>query len=54
VYFFATCVIDLMAPQAGMDAIELIRAAGIEVVFPHDQGCCGQPACPTCRPTCCW
>lgn len=44
VYFFATCVIDLMAPQAGMDAIELIRAAGIEVVFPHDQGCCGQPA----------
>jgi len=44
VYFFATCVVDLMAPQAGMDAIELIRAAGIEVVFPHDQGCCGQPA----------
>jgi len=44
VYFFATCVIDLMAPQAGLDAIELIRAAGIEVVFPHDQGCCGQPA----------
>ena len=44
VYFFATCVIDLMAPQAGMDAIELIRAAGIEVVFPHDQSCCGQPA----------
>jgi len=44
VYVFATCVIDLMAPQAGVDAIELIRAAGIEVVFPHDQGCCGQPA----------
>ena len=44
VYFFGTCVVDLMAPQAGMDAIELIRAAGIEVVFPHDQGCCGQPA----------
>jgi L-lactate dehydrogenase complex protein LldE len=44
VYFFGTCVIDLMAPQAGMDAIELIRATGIEVVFPHEQGCCGQPA----------
>jgi L-lactate dehydrogenase complex protein LldE len=44
VYFFATCVVDLMAPQAGLDAIALIRAAGIEVVFPPDQTCCGQPA----------
>jgi L-lactate dehydrogenase complex protein LldE len=44
VYFFATCVIDMMAPQAGVDAIELIRTAGIEVEFPQDQGCCGQPA----------
>ncbi len=44
VYFYATCVIDLMAPQAGLDAIELLRAAGVEVVFPEDQSCCGQPA----------
>jgi len=44
VYFFSTCVIDLMAPQAGLDAIELIQAAGIEVDFPPDQSCCGQPA----------
>lgn len=44
VYFFSTCVVDLMAPQAGMDAISLIRAAGIEVVFPQAQSCCGQPA----------
>jgi L-lactate dehydrogenase complex protein LldE len=44
IYFFATCVIDLMAPQAGVDAIALIRDAGIEVVFPDGQGCCGQPA----------
>jgi L-lactate dehydrogenase complex protein LldE len=44
VYFFATCVVDLMAPQAGMDAISLIRAAGIEVEFPEAQSCCGQPA----------
>lgn len=44
VYFFSTCVIDLMAPQAGVDAIELIRAAGIEVDFPAAQSCCGQPA----------
>jgi len=44
VYFFSTCVVDLMAPQAGLDAIELILAAGIEVEFPPDQSCCGQPA----------
>jgi len=44
VYFFATCVVDLMAPQAGVDAIELIQAAGIEVDFPAAQSCCGQPA----------
>ena len=31
VYFFATCLVDLMSPQAGVDAIALIRGAGIEV-----------------------
>ncbi|MDE2371747.1 MAG: (Fe-S)-binding protein [Burkholderiales bacterium] len=44
VYFYATCVVDLMAPGAGYDAIELIRGAGIEVEFPGAQSCCGQPA----------
>jgi L-lactate dehydrogenase complex protein LldE len=44
VYFFSTCVVDLMAPQAGVDAIALIRAGGIEVDFPAAQSCCGQPA----------
>jgi L-lactate dehydrogenase complex protein LldE len=37
-------MVDLMAPGAGVDAIELIRAAGIEVSFPPAQSCCGQPA----------
>lgn len=44
VYFFSTCVVDVMAPQAGLDAITLIQEAGIEVVFPAAQSCCGQPA----------
>lgn len=44
VYFFATCVVDLMAPQAGMDAITLLRDAGLRVEFPQAQSCCGQPA----------
>jgi len=44
VYFFSTCVVDLLAPQAGVDAIHLLQQAGIEVVFPQAQSCCGQPA----------
>ncbi|MBL8308119.1 MAG: (Fe-S)-binding protein [Rubrivivax sp.] len=44
VYFFSTCLVDLAAPQAGIDAITLIRDAGIEVDFPKAQSCCGQPA----------
>jgi L-lactate dehydrogenase complex protein LldE len=44
VYVFATCVVDLMAPQAGLDVVGLIRRAGIAVDFPAGQSCCGQPA----------
>lgn len=44
VYFFSTCLVELMAPGAGLDAIGLIRAAGIEVLYPQAQSCCGQPA----------
>lgn len=44
VYLFSTCLIDMMSPQAGVDAVELMHQAGIEVVFPPNQTCCGQPA----------
>ena len=44
VYFFGTCLIDSLYPNAGMAAIELIQRQGVEVVFPQGQGCCGQPA----------
>lgn len=44
VYFFATCVIDMFSPQSGLDAVTLIERAGIEVIFPMKQSCCGQPA----------
>ena len=43
-YFFWTCVIDLLYPEAGMAGIYLLRREGVEVVFPHNQTCCGQPA----------
>ena len=44
VYLFGTCLIDLFCPQAGMDAVRLLEREGIEVHFPQDQTCCGQPA----------
>ncbi|MDO8931015.1 MAG: (Fe-S)-binding protein [Rhodocyclaceae bacterium] len=44
IYFFATCLVDQFAPEAGLDAIRLIEREGIRVHFPPDQTCCGQPA----------
>lgn len=44
VYFFGTCLIDLLYPKAGLSAMKLIREAGVEVIFPQNQTCCGQPA----------
>ncbi|MFN3884856.1 MAG: (Fe-S)-binding protein [Rhodocyclaceae bacterium] len=44
VALFITCLVDLMRPKIGFAAIELIEAAGCEVVVPPTQTCCGQPA----------
>ncbi|MDJ0782366.1 MAG: (Fe-S)-binding protein [Desulfosarcinaceae bacterium] len=44
VYFFATCLIDAVYPDAGMAAVNLLRSQGVEILFPPDQSCCGQPA----------
>jgi L-lactate dehydrogenase complex protein LldE len=44
VYLFGTCVIDLFMPQAGLDAVRVLEAAGVTVHYPRGQSCCGQPA----------
>ena len=44
VYFYATCLVDMFVPEAGMDAIALLEREGIRVIFPDNQTCCGQPA----------
>jgi len=44
VYFFGTCLIDLLFPQAGLSAMRLLRREGIRVRYPQAQTCCGQPA----------
>jgi L-lactate dehydrogenase complex protein LldE len=44
VQLFATCLGDLVFPQAVADADLLLREAGFEVEVPKRQVCCGQPA----------
>lgn len=41
---FVTCLVDMMRPRIGFAALELLEAAGCEVVVPASQTCCGQPA----------
>ena len=38
-----TCLVDMMRPNIGFAALELLEAAGCEVVVPSTQTCCGQP-----------
>jgi L-lactate dehydrogenase complex protein LldE len=44
VQLFATCLGDLIFPDAVRDAESLLRDAGFDVEFPEGQVCCGQPA----------
>jgi L-lactate dehydrogenase complex protein LldE len=44
VQLFATCLGDLIFPDAVADTQTLLQAAGCEVEFPAGQVCCGQPA----------
>lgn len=44
VYYFGTCLVDLLYPEAGMAGIKLLQREGVEVIYPQKQTCCGQPA----------
>jgi L-lactate dehydrogenase complex protein LldE len=44
VALFVTCMVDMLYPEVGMATVELLERQGIEVVFPEEQTCCGQPA----------
>jgi L-lactate dehydrogenase complex protein LldE len=43
VYFFGTCLVDLLFPRVGVCAMRLLKDHGIRVIFPRAQTCCGQP-----------
>lgn len=43
VYFFGTCVGDMVYSEMAKNAIRLLTHAGVSVVYPKEQSCCGQP-----------
>lgn len=40
---FVTCLVDAMRPGIGFATLNLLEAAGCEVIVPEHQTCCGQP-----------
>jgi len=42
--FYAGCLIDFAYPETGEALVRILNKAGIEVVFPDEQTCCGAPA----------
>jgi len=44
VSLFITCLVDQFFPEVGMSVVSVLRKLGVEVDFPAEQTCCGQPA----------
>jgi L-lactate dehydrogenase complex protein LldF len=42
--FFGGCLVDFAYPEMGESIVKVLNKAGIEVIFPEDQTCCGSPA----------
>ena len=41
---FISCLVDQFFPQVGEAMVKVLRRLGVELDFPSDQTCCGQPA----------
>ncbi len=41
--FYAGCALDFVYPDAGVAIVKILNKAGIEVLFPEAQSCCGIP-----------
>ena len=41
---FVSCIVDVLYPKVGLATEKLLVSQGVEVVFPQEQTCCGQPA----------
>jgi Fe-S oxidoreductase len=42
--FYAGCLIDFAYPDMGEALVKILNKAGVEVLFPEGQTCCGAPA----------
>jgi len=42
--FYAGCLIDFAYPEQGEALVKILNKAGVEVIFPQGQTCCGAPA----------
>lgn len=43
VSLFVTCIVDMIYPGTGMSVVDILEHLDIQVDFPMDQTCCGQP-----------
>ena len=43
VALFVPCYVDAFFPEVGIASLELLERLGVEVDYPLDQTCCGQP-----------
>jgi L-lactate dehydrogenase complex protein LldE len=43
IQLFVTCLIDTLRPQIGEAVVQVLERAGVGIVFPIEQTCCGQP-----------
>lgn len=44
VQLFVTCLVDTFHPEIGESIVSILNRLGVDVEFPPDQTCCGQPA----------
>lgn len=44
VQLFVTCMIEAIRPEVGMAVVRVLKRLGVQIEFPTDQTCCGQPA----------
>ncbi|MCG8557181.1 MAG: hypothetical protein MJD61_18120, partial [Proteobacteria bacterium] len=40
---FIPCYIDLFYPDVGLATLEVLEGLGVQVDYPEQQTCCGQP-----------
>ncbi len=43
VSLFVTCMVDMLYPETGWAVVDILEHLGVEVDFPLEQTCCGQP-----------